>query len=66
MKDKSLQIFNENQELIEKNKKMFELVNLTELNPIKKSTFDETKISEIWNKTEIKFLISEQIKKLKK
>ena len=66
MKDKSLQIFNEHSELIEKNKKMFELVNVSELNPIRKALFDEIKISEIWNKTEIKFLISEQIKKLKK
>lgn len=65
-KDKSLQILNENTDLIEKNKKMFQLVDVPELKPIKVSYFDETKISDIWNKTEIKLLISEQIKKLKK
>jgi hypothetical protein len=45
---------------------MFQLVDVPELKPIKVSYFDETKISDIWNKTEIKLLISEQIKKLKK
>jgi 5'-3' exonuclease len=64
-KEKSLQILQENYQLIEDNKKMFELVNLENLQPIYETQYDESKIDSIYQKTAIKFLISEGIKKLK-
>jgi len=65
MKEKSLQIFNENSQLIQDNKKMFELVNVNKLDPLFNSFYDENKINEMFNKTSIKFFKSDSIKKLK-
>jgi 5'-3' exonuclease len=66
MKQKSFDIFNENQELINNNKKMFELVNLDKLDPIFETQYSDEKINDIFNKTSIKFFKSDSIKKLKK
>lgn len=65
MKIKSLEIFNQNQQLINNNKKMFELVNLEKLDPIFESKYDVDKINKVFEKTKIKSLISEEIQKLK-
>lgn len=65
MKQKSLQVFNENSQLIENNKKMFELVNVNKLDPLFNSFYDENKINEMFNKTSIKFFKFDSIKKLK-
>jgi 5'-3' exonuclease len=62
MKQKSFNVFNENQELISNNKKMFELVNLDKLEPIFESQYNIDKINKVFDKTKIKFLISEEIK----
>ena len=64
MKPKSLEIFLQNQELINNNKKMFELVNVEKLDPIFESHYDVNKINKIFEKTKIKTFISEEIKKL--
>lgn len=64
MKSKSFEIFNQNKELISNNKKMFELVNLDKLNPIFETQYNIDKITQIFEKTKIKFLLSEEIKKL--
>lgn len=65
MKEKSMNIFNENQELIANNKKMFELINLEKLNPIFETKYNIDKINKVFEKTKIKSLISEEIKRLK-
>ena len=65
MKDKSMNIFNENQDLITNNKKMFELVNLDKLDPIFETKYNNDKINRVFEKTKINFLISEQIKNFK-
>jgi hypothetical protein len=41
---------------------MFELVNLDKLEPIFQSQYDSDKINKVFDKTKIKFLISEEIK----
>ena len=64
MKQKSLEIFLQNQKLINNNKKMFELVNVDKLNPIFESQYDINKINKVFEKTKIKTFISEEIKKL--
>ena len=64
MKPKSLEIFLQNQELINNNKKMFELVNVEKLDPIFESHYDVNKINKVFEKTKIKTFISEEIKKL--
>lgn len=65
MKDKSMNIFNENQDLITNNKKMFELVNLDKLDPIFETKYNNDKINRVFEKTKINFLICEQIKNFK-
>jgi 5'-3' exonuclease len=64
MKPKSLEIFLQNQELINNNKKMFELVNVEKLDPIFESQYNIDKINKVFEKTKIKTFISEEIKKL--
>jgi DNA polymerase I len=64
MKQKSFDTFNQNQELINNNKRMFELVNLEKLDPIFETKYDPSKIQQVFQKTMIKSLISEEIKRL--
>ena len=64
MKPKSLEIFLQNQELINNNKKMFELVNVEKLDPMFESQYNVDKINKVFEKTKIKTFISEEIKKL--
>jgi 5'-3' exonuclease len=51
MKPKSLEIFLQNQELINNNKKMFELVNVEKLDPIFESQYNIDKINKVFEKT---------------
>ena len=64
-KEKSLQVLQENSQLIENNKKMFELVDLVDLQPMYESSFDESKIEKVFQKTAIKFFISSSLNKFK-
>jgi 5'-3' exonuclease len=66
MKEKPLLVLNENLSLIEKNKKMFELVNLDKIDPMFNTKYDENKIKNIFDRTAIKFFNSEILKGLKK